>query len=58
MPHLFDLMYLVILKVMLDDTLTTCDNNPVVESPHEVVTLLPKGKYRVQVMRDLSYLCS
>ena len=58
MPHLFDLMYLVILKVMLDDTLTTCDNNPIVESPQEVVTLLPQRKHRVQVMRDLSYLCS
>ena len=58
MPQLFDLMYLVILKVMLDDTLTTSDNNPIVESPHEVVTLLPQRKHRVQVMRDLSNLCS
>lgn len=58
MAHLFDLMNLVILKVMLDDTLTTCDNNPVVESPHEVVTFLPQGKHKVQVMRGLSNLCS
>ena len=58
MPHLFDLMYLVILKVMLDETLTTCNNNPIVESPHEVVTLLLQRKHRIQVMRDLSNLCS
>lgn len=56
MPRLPDLMYCVILKVMLDDTLATCDKNPVAESPHEKVTLVPQRKYRIKVMRGLSNL--
>jgi hypothetical protein len=41
MPHLPDLMYCVILKVMSDDTLATSDKDPVVESPQEIVSFVP-----------------
>ena len=41
---------------MFDDTLSTSDKNPVVESPHEEVTPVPQRKYRIKVMRGLSNL--